>query len=68
MRHLQDHGIECREMMPLTCQPCYEFDEAAYPAAQHINESGLYLPCHQDLTIEQLDYMVDMIGDYFATR
>lgn len=68
MRHLQAHGIECREMMPLTCQPCYNFDEAAYPVAAHCNDGGLYIPCHQDLTRAELDYMADTITGYFDDR
>lgn len=65
MEHLQTFGIECREMMPLTNQPCYQFDEAAYPVAAHCNRSGVYIGCHQDLTPEHLDYMADIIRGYF---
>lgn len=65
MRHLQAHGIECREMVPLTNQPCYNFNEADYPVAKSINERGFYVGCHQGLTTEHLDYMIDWIGDYF---
>lgn len=65
MEHLQTWGIECREMMPLTNQPCYQFDEAAYPVAAHCNRSGVYVGIHQDLTPEQLDYMADIITGYF---
>lgn len=65
MADLQRSGIECREMMPLTNQPCYQFNEDDYPVAKRINESGLYVPCHQDLTTEQLDYMADGILEFF---
>lgn len=65
MEHLQAHGIECREMMPLTNQPCYQFNERAYPVAAHINRCGFYLPCHQDLTVEQLDYMAETLIGWF---
>lgn len=65
MTHLQEHGIECREMMPLTNQPCYNFDEDDYPVALWVNRSGLYLPCHQGLTADQLDYIADTIIGFF---
>jgi len=65
MEYLQKHGIECREMMPLTNQPCYGFNEKAYPVAAHVNKCGLYLPVHQDLTTEQLDYMADTLMGWF---
>ncbi len=65
MAHLQAAGIECREMMPLTCQPCYSFDEDDYPVAQWLNRSGCYVGIHQDLTPVHLDYMADVIARYF---
>lgn len=65
MRHLQAHGIECREMVPLTNQPCYNFNEADYPVAKSINERGFYVGCHQGLTTEYLDYVIDVVKDYF---
>lgn len=65
MRHLQQHGIECREMMPLTNQPAYNFNEDDYPVAQLCNRNGLYLPIAQHLTEEHLDYMADVLTEYF---
>lgn len=65
MHHLQAHGIECREMVPLTNQPCYNFNEADYPVSQNINERGFYIGCHQGLTTEHLDYVIDVMRDYF---
>lgn len=68
MRHLQARGIECREMLPLTSQPCYGFDETAYPVAAWVNRCGLYVGCHQDLTGEQLDYMIQAIGGFLRNE
>lgn len=65
MRYLQQHGIECREMVPLTNQPCYNFNEADYPVSKSINERGFYVGCHQGLTTEHLDYVIDVMKDYF---
>jgi perosamine synthetase len=65
MAHLQKYGVECREMVPLTCQPCYIYDERLWPCAKWINESGIYMSCTPDLTMKQLDYMIDTLVGYF---
>lgn len=65
MQHLQQHGIECREMMPLTNQPAYKFREADYMIAAWVNRNGFYVGCHDQLTTEQLDYMADTLTEYF---
>lgn len=68
MAHLQAHGIECREMVPLTCQPCYNYDEKIWPVAKWINESGIYMSCLPDLTAEHMDYMIDTLTEYFDAQ
>lgn len=67
MHYLRENGIECREMVPLTNQPCYRgmWNESDYPVAQRINESGLYIPVHQELNPEHLDYMISVITSFF---
>lgn len=64
---LEQRGIETRDMLPLTNQPVYKkalgIREEDYPVARWINESGFYVGCHQDLTKEQLDYMVKTIKE-----
>lgn len=65
MQHLQKAGIECREMMPLTCQPCYDFREEDYPVAAWVNRHGFYVGCHDGLTTEHLDYVADTLKGYF---
>lgn len=64
-RTLQNAGIECRDAMPLTNQPCYDFDENAYPNAKFLNRHGLYIGCHQGLTKLQLDYTLENIYKHF---
>lgn len=63
---LEERGIETREMLPLTNQPVYAdwLNEADYPVAQWINRSGFYVGCHQDLTLADLDTMIDAIRAY----
>lgn len=64
MNYLREHGIEVRDMLPLTTQPCYSFDPKEYPVAGYVNEHGFYIGCHQDLGKSELTYLVDTISDY----
>lgn len=68
IRHLEQAGIDTREMLPLTNQPCYEglFDEADYPVAKWINEQGFYVGCSQYLNEAQMNWTVSLIGGYFG--
>ena len=66
---LEENGIETRDMMPLINQPCYEgmWNPEDYPRAQMVDKCGFYVGIHQDLTIEDLDYIADKIGEYYDT-
>lgn len=63
---LESKGIETRDMLPLTNQKVYEglWDESGYPVAKWINDYGFYIGCHQYLEPEDLEYMIDVIGEY----
>lgn len=69
INHLESHNIETRYLMPLLSQPIYKqlFGniEDQFPMAKKINESGLYIGCHQYLTEEDLQYISDTIHEYF---
>lgn len=62
-------GIGVRDAVPLTNQPVYKglFREAEYPQAKFMNEHGLYWPCHQGLTNEDLAYIVQSVKEFYAT-
>lgn len=66
--YLEEHGIETRDMVPLTNQPVYAelFNEDDYPVAKWVNESGFYVGCHQDLTDEDVVHIANTILSYFA--
>ncbi|MBI4227464.1 MAG: DegT/DnrJ/EryC1/StrS family aminotransferase [Candidatus Omnitrophica bacterium] len=63
LNELEGRGIETRYMMPLLNQPYYRrlFGdlEDRYPVAKHLNHHGFYIGCHQGLTREDLDYVVE---------
>jgi len=65
---LESNGVETREMLPLTNQPCYGgmINEEDYPVAMWINESGFYIGCHQDLSQHDLNEIVAAIDEYFS--
>lgn len=67
---LEERGIETREMLPLTNQPCYKgrFWPDDFPVAKWVNESGFYVGCHQNLTIEDLDHISDALHEYFKVK
>jgi perosamine synthetase len=67
MKHLAEHGIESRLMMPLVNQPVLKglVDEKDFPVAKWINENGLCLPCHTQLTHQQTQHMTQTFKDFF---
>lgn len=64
---LEERGIETREMLPLTNQPCYKgmWDARDYRIAEWINNGGFYVGCHQGLTVENLDRIIDTIKEWY---
>ena len=65
IRELFEAGIEARKLMacipnPLQC-PAYRFlehKEGDFPKADFFGAKGLYVPCHQFLTEQGLDYLI----------
>ncbi len=59
---LEKRGIETRYMMPLVSQPIYKKlfgnSEKNFPIASWIDKNGFYIPCHQDLSKKDLDYII----------
>lgn len=64
--HLEQNGIETRDMMPITNQPCYKglVREEDFGVAQMINRNGFYIPCHEGITSQD----VRKIRDAFTTH
>lgn len=69
VNYLEERKIETRDMLPLLSQPIYKqiFGEIEkdYPVARWINQSGFYVGCHPYLKPEELEYVVQTIGEYF---
>lgn len=68
MQHLLDSGIECRDMLPLINQPAYKMRvfPSDYPVSQWLIESGFYVGCHQHLTPDDIQYVIDSIAYFYG--
>lgn len=63
MAHLNAYGIETRDMLPLLSQPAFWYlPRQDYPVSANLIENGFYIGCHQDLTVEDLEYVNDVLG------
>lgn len=69
VEHLEANGIETRYLMPLLNQPVYKklFGniENDYPVAKFLNKNGFIIGCHQDLNIDELNYIVETFDRFF---
>lgn len=65
MAFLRQYGVECRDMLPLTTQPCYKFKSFLYPVADYCNKHGFYIGCHQDLEDEAFDHLAEVFSMWF---
>ncbi len=65
---LNEHGIETRDMMPITNQPIFSeyLDPQKFPEANHINKSGFYVGCHQGLEPEDIEYMTTVFHRFYG--
>jgi dTDP-4-amino-4,6-dideoxygalactose transaminase len=67
---LEDNAIETRYLLPLINQPVYrrlfgDLDDL-YPVATWLNQNAFYIGCHPDLSDDDVEYMIDRFGRYFA--
>lgn len=70
MLFLEENLIETRELMPLINQPIYvslfgPLDDS-YPVAKWINDCGFYIPCHQYLLDEEVEYIVHTLVTFLS--
>lgn len=70
VQHLEKHGIETRDMLPLTNQPAYSswLNEDDFPVAKWINRQGLYCGIHQGLSLEDLDWVAFQFERFFESH
>ncbi len=65
-RALADNGVETRTFfIPMHCQPVYweMFKGQRYPVAERLCRDGFYLPSASSLSIEEIEYVADVIRE-----
>ena len=69
---LEDRGVETRDMLPLLNQPVYRkmFGnlEPKFPVARSLNRSAFYIGCHQHMTLDDTDYVIEQFQAFFKKR
>lgn len=64
MYNLLEAGIECRKFF--SCIPKeenYYIQRGNFPVAEHIAHTHLYVPCHQNMSIEDAEYVCYILQD-----
>lgn len=70
-QHLEKHGIETRTLfasMPTQC-PGFEFlgyKTGQFPNAEYIGHNGLHIGVHQDVGIEEMEYVLETLESFLA--
>lgn len=69
VRHLEEHQIETRYLLPLINQPVYRrmfgnLDDQ-YPVAARLNRDALVVGCHPEMSEEDADFIVDCFQQFF---
>lgn len=66
--HLRKNGIETRDMMPITNQPCYKaiVNQDDFPVAKWINEKGFYMPCHPGMMEDDVAWIGRVFEKYLS--
>lgn len=67
--HLEENGVETRDLLPLVNQPCYAHlgdVRQGNPVASNLVDLAFYVGCHQYLTDDDADHVVGLISDFYA--
>jgi len=69
--HLKKQGIgsEIYYPLPLHLQPCYAglgYKLGDFPVSEKLASESLALPVHAEIAAEDIDYVCDAIGDFYA--
>jgi len=69
VRHLEEHGVETRYLLPLINQPVYRelFGDldARYPVAARLNETAFYVGCHPEMTDDDVGRVIEVFEAFF---
>lgn len=66
-KYLIDHGVETQIHYPTPPhkQKCYaDWNSLSFPVTEQIHAQELSIPCHQAMTQEEADQIVDLLNDF----
>lgn len=65
---LEKAGIETRDMMPITSQPCFQtyLKERTFSVADGINKRGFYIACNPGMTRKDIQHIQNTFGSYLT--
>jgi dTDP-4-amino-4,6-dideoxygalactose transaminase len=70
-KHLEENGVETRTLfqaMPTQCRAFRHLGRrlGEFPEAEYIGRRGLHIGVHQELGLEDIDYVIDIIRGFLA--
>jgi len=67
VQKLEAAGVETRDLLPLINQPCMQdlVKGRRFPASRWLLDHAFYVGCHQHLSADQLDHVVEVIRKHF---
>lgn len=72
MIHLMNNGIEARDLMPITNQPCYKPYPSIYgrdwSETAKANKHGFYIGCHPEITPGEIQKIKRVFSSFFSER
>lgn len=67
-KFLEKSGIETREILPLTNQPCYKhlkINPKDFPVADWVNKNGFYVGCHPGMKDSDVTFVIETFRRFF---
>lgn len=68
--HLEKWGIETRDAMPITSQPCYNHLfklQREYPYSDYLNQRAFYIPCHPGMDHKDMGRIKKAFTSFFRS-
>ena len=70
-QHLEKNGIETRTLFASMPTQCPGFAHLGYqlgqfPVAEYMGHNGIHVGVHQDVGIEEMDYLLEMLDEFLA--